>query len=460
MTDSPAPPPASPRPHSAPAPAAASQADAFASDAFGVRASYRLACRGVGEALSLAAAIAREQTVEAPPGVGGDRLQARMLGRVERVEPVAEGGWLARIAYPLDATTTELTQLLNVAYGNVSLMDGVRLVGLSFSSAVLRSLPGPRFGIRGIRALVGARRRPLVSAAIKPIGLSSRKLARQAAAFARAGVDVVKDDHGLAGQRPAPFAERAAVIAEAVAAANARTGGRTAYFPNVTGPPETLEERLERVAALGLAGVVLCPGLMGLGALRWVATAPRRLAVMAHPSHAQTAPGRAEGIAPDVLLGTLHRVAGADIMVYVNAGGRFSWPEETCHAVNRRLREPLGSLRRALPAPAGGVNADDAGHWFARYGVDTMLLIGGSLLVRRDLEGAARRLVEAASEAALASGAFEVDAATVASEAAMATEADVVSGRTTGVAAPRARRRHEVGSTQRDKAGSTREEAV
>ena len=365
----------------------------------GLRASYRLSCGSVREALSLAGAIAREQTVEAPPGVGGDRLQARMLGRIEHIEPGREGGWLVRIAYPLAATTTELTQILNVAYGNVSLMDGVRFVGLDFAPSLLRSLPGPRFGITGLRSLVKAERRPLVSAAIKPIGLSSRQLARQAAAFARAGVDVVKDDHGLAVEGPAPFAERVAVIAEAVAGTNAGTGGRTRYFPNVTGPLDTLEERLERVASLGLAGVVLCPSLMGPDTLRRVAAGPRGLAVMAHPSHAQTAPGRAEGIAPDVLLGTLYRVAGADIVVYVNAGGRFSWPEESCHSVNRRLREPLGSLRRALPAPAGGVNAADAGHWFRRYGPDTMLLIGGSLLAQQDLERAARSLVEAAASA-------------------------------------------------------------
>lgn len=365
--------------------------------AVGLRASYRLSCRDLREALSLAGAIAREQTVEAPPGVGGNRLQARMLGRIERIKPERDGAWRARIAYPLDATTTELTQLLNVAYGNVSLMDGVRLVGLELPPAVLRSLPGPRLGIEGIRSLVGAPRRPLVSAAIKPVGLSAGGLAGQAAAFARAGVDVVKDDHGLAVRGSASFAERTRVIARAVAVANARTGGRTAYFPNVTGPQETLGERLERVAKLGLAGVVLCPSLMGLDALRRVAAGPRALAVMAHPSHAQTAPGRTEGIAPDVLLGTLYRVAGADIVVYVNAGGRFSWPEKTCHAVNRRLREPLEPHRRALPAPAGGVNATEAGHWFDRYGPDTMLLIGGSLLARRDPEGAARRLVEVAA---------------------------------------------------------------
>lgn len=395
---------ASPAPPTPTGPPGAAPALTPPMDAIGLRASYRLSCRSLGEALSLAGAIAREQTVEAPPGVGGDRLQARMLGRIERLERGRADEWRARIAYPLDATTTELTQVLNVVWGNVSLMNGVRVVGLTLSSALLRSLPGPRFGIGGIRALARAPGRPLVSAAIKPIGLSSRSLARQAAAFARAGVDVVKDDHGLAVKGAAPFAERTEVIAEAVAGANELTGGHTAYFPNVTGPLDTLEQRLERVAALGLSGVVLCPGLMGLDTLRSVAAGSRALAVMAHPSHAGTAPGRREGIAPDVVLGTLYRVAGADIVVYVNAGGRFSWPEETCHSVNRRLREPLGSLRRALPAPAGGVNAAEAGHWFRRYGPDTMLLIGGSLLVQRDLEGAARRLVAAAAGAPGARG--------------------------------------------------------
>lgn len=365
----------------------------------GLVATYRLSCASEREAAELARAIAREQTVEVPPGVGGDALQARMMGRIERLDPGPGTGWDARVAYPLEATTAELTQIVNVAYGNVSLMDGVRLVGLAMSSTMLEALPGPRHGIAGMRSLAGAPRRPLVSAAIKPIGLSSAKLARLAAAFARAGVDVVKDDHGLAGQHAAPFGERVEVVAEAVAAANAATEGRTAYFPNVTGPLDSLEERLEKVAALGLRGVVLCPSLMGLDALRWVATGPHPLAVMAHPSHAQTTPGRADGIAPDVLLGTVYRAAGADIVVYVNAGGRFAWPEQTCHDINDRLREPLGSLRRALPAPAGGVNDTDASHWFARYGRDTMLLIGGSLLVQKDLEGAARRLVEAAGGA-------------------------------------------------------------
>ena len=165
---------------------------------------------------------------------------------------------------------------------------------------------------------------------------------------------------------------------------------------NGAGPVDRLEERLDHVVAVGCSGVMVCPSLMGLDVMRTIASGPRPLAIMAHPTHSQAAPGRGEGIAPDVLYGTLYRVAGADIVVYVNAGGRFAWPVEECEAINARLRAPLGRHRAAAPAPAGGVDDADAGSWLERYGPDTMLLIGGSLLAQDDLFGATRRLVEAA----------------------------------------------------------------
>lgn len=395
-----------------------------------LRVTYRLSSADSRDALDFARAIAREQTVEVPPGVGGELLEARMLGRVEAVEPAPEGGWDApgpppephgrpppvphgplppaphgpppsfhvRIAYPVEATGTELTQILNVVYGNVSLMDGVRVVDMALPAHILDALPGPRFGIAGIRELTGTASRPLVGTAIKPLGLSSAELARIAAAFARAGVDVVKDDHGLADQPAAPFAKRVAAVGEAVAEANAATGGRTLYLPNVTGPLDTLAARLDRVASLGLSGVLLCPSLAGLDTMRAIAAGPHRLAVMAHPSHGQSAPGRRDGIAPDVVFGLLYRIAGADMVVYPDAGGRYAWPKEACRAIADRLRTPLGSMRRGLPTPAGGMKVDAAGLSFARHGRDAMLLIGGSLLMQTDLEGAARRLVEAAAQ--------------------------------------------------------------
>jgi ribulose-bisphosphate carboxylase large chain len=382
-----------------------------------IEAVYRLAPLGRGtpdDGPTLRAlALARESTLEVPEGVASDRIEAELLGRVVDVRPAAApagsatvsaagaletpGAHLATIHYPVGVLDGGLPQLLNVLHGNVSLLPGVRLVDVALPAAVLDGFGGPRFGIEGVRERAGATAgRPLVAAALKPVGLTTAELARLAAAFARAGVDVVKDDHGVTDQAPSPFADRVRAVVDAVAEVNASTGGATAYYVNVTGPVERIPERVARAAEVGCGGVLVAPGLVGLDTMRVVVESEPGLPVMAHPSRGDVGPDRDSGISPEVWYGLFYRLAGADVVVYVNAGGRFAWSLGTCQALNGRLRAPLGRLRPSLPSPAGGVNAADAPAWFERYGPDTLLLVGGSLLAQDDVEGAARRLVEQA----------------------------------------------------------------
>lgn len=375
----------------------------MSSDRQRLRVTYRLApVSGVPDRTShpqaRARAVARESTLEVPEGVASPGVEAALLGVVESVEAEEDGSHRAVISHAPEILDEGLPQLLNVLHGNISLLPGVRLVDVALPEGVLDRFPGPRFGISGIRDLLGAQGRPLVAAAIKPVGLSPEELARVAEAFVRAGVDIIKDDHSLANQRHAPFLDRIRTVAEAVARTRGEAGTGTLYFPTVTGPTETLLDRADAVGKAGCAGVLISPGLMGLDAMRWL-SAEGGLPVMSHPSRADVAPGRDSGVAPEVHFGLLHRLAGADAVVYVNAGGRFHWSVEECQAVNRRLRAPLGRLKPSFPVPAGGVEADDAPTWFRRYGTDTLLLIGGSLLKQRDVEGAARRLVEQARAA-------------------------------------------------------------
>ena len=369
-----------------------------------VRAHYRLQALPGEDPASRAQAIAREQTLEVPSGAATPQIERELLGRVVACEPAAPGpGESSRIVieYAPALFDGSFTQLLNVAWGNVSLMDGVLLTDLDLPGWLVEGFSGPRFGIPGIRRMVGnVMDRPLVSSALKPVGLGVEELARLAGRLARAGVDVIKDDHGLTDQALAPFAERVRAVSDTVAEVNAATGGRTVYFPNVTAPVEDLMPRVEQAKAAGCGGVVLCPGLTGLDAMRFLAEADTGLAVMAHPSHANASPNADRGIAPDLLMGTLWRLAGADAVIYVNAQGRFAWPVEACLAVNRRARAPLGPHLPAFPVPAGGIQAAEVGHWFRTYGPDTLLLIGGSVLEAPDVEAAARSVVDAAKEAA------------------------------------------------------------
>jgi ribulose-bisphosphate carboxylase large chain len=116
---------------------------------------------------------------------------------------------------------------------------------------------------------------------------------------------------------------------------------------------------------------------------------------MSHPSLAGAFFHVDHGIAPPVLLGDLFRVAGSDAVIYPNVGGRFTFSEATCVAINARLRQPLGIMSPAFPVPAGGIDAARVPHWIERYGADTIFLVGGSLYAQPDLPAAAGRLVEA-----------------------------------------------------------------
>ena len=357
-----------------------------------LRVTYHLACSS-RLAAEQARDIAFEQTVELPADAVPSEVAARVAGRVESVEAIARGRSRAVISFDPGAVCGDLPQLLNLLFGNISLKAGILITGVEWPDDLLAALSGPRLGIAGLRELTGARGRPLLCTALKPLGLSAPRLAQLAHGFARAGIDLIKDDHSLADQTTAPFRERVERCQEAVARANGETGGNTLYFPNVTSVPSVMSERAGAARRAGCRGVVVNALPAGLGAVG--AIAATGLAIMSHPSLAGAFFHSDHGIAPEVLLGDLFRVAGSDAVIYPNVGGRFTFSEATCAAINARLRGPLGPLPPSFPVPAGGIDAARVPHWIERYGADTIFLIGGSLYAQPDPTTAAERLVAA-----------------------------------------------------------------
>ena len=81
--------------------------------------------------------------------------------------------------------------------------------------------------------------------------------------------------------------------------------------------------------------------------------------------------------------------------------GRFGYARETCAAIARSAREPWHGLAPALPVPAGGMRVERVPEMRRAFGDDTMLLIGGDLLVAGgDLEVRCRAFVAAVRESA------------------------------------------------------------
>lgn len=357
----------------------------------------------VDQARGRAEAIAVEQTIEFPADlIADDDIRRHVIGRIESLEHTRPARVRARISYAVETAGGELPQLLNVVFGNCSLLPGVRLVGLDLPSGLSGSFPGPRFGVPGLRALLGVPARPLFATALKPMGLGSAALAEIAETLARGGVDVIKDDHGLANQPFAPWEERVRACAAAVRRANAETGGRSLYMPSLNGPADEIGERARIARDAGAGGLLVLPGLAGFDTMRALAADEAvGLPIMGHPAFlGSLVVGDEAGIEHGVLFGTIFRLAGADMVVFPSYGGRFAFSHEACASIAAACRAPLGSLPPIFPTPGGGMTLGRIEELHDFYGPDTALLVGGDLHRGDLLHNVARMRAAVADDAA------------------------------------------------------------
>lgn len=327
-----------------------------------------------------AEALRVEQTIEFPADlVPDDDIQREIVGRIESLDEIGPDVVRAVVSYAVETTAFELPQLLNVLWGNSSILPGIRLVDVDLPEALLGRFAGPRFGVAGLRRLLDAPTRPLLATALKPMGLSPARFAEQAYELALGGLDLVKDDHSLGNQEFATYRERVTACSDACRRASEDTGRPVLYLPSLNAPYDQLEARLDVALEAGVGGLLVLPGLTGLDHQRHLA-ATLDLPIMGHPAFLGSfSSSPTSGIAHDVIYGTLMRLAGADLSIYPNYGGRFSFSEDECRAIAARLGEPLGSIAPAFPSPGGGMTLGRVPEIVEFYGPDVTLLIGGDL---------------------------------------------------------------------------------
>ncbi len=334
------------------------------------------------EARTRARDICLEQTVEFPDDLVPDGpIRDQVVGHLESFEPRGAGVYQAVISFPVETTGDDLSQLLNVVLGNISLKPAIRAEGLELPPSLLSRFRGPRFGRTGLRELSGVARRPLVATALKPMGLTPPDLAELAYRFALGGIDLIKDDHGLTNQTFSRYEERLARCTEAVAKANRQTGMKSLYLPNVTAAPVEMIRRARLARQAGAGGLLVCPGICGLDAMRAVADDDAAsLPIMAHPAFQGSFVVRPEeGFSHGLIFGTIARLAGADATIFPNFGGRFSFSREQCCEIAAASEAPLGQLRPIFPAPAGGLSLARVSEVQQVYGRELVILVGGGL---------------------------------------------------------------------------------
>jgi len=344
-----------------------------------IEAIYHIRCEA-GAIEGRARAIAVEQSVEMPvEGIEDECVLDEIVGEVHEIRDLGGGLFEARIGLNAQTTGDDAGQLMNMLFGNASLLEDVALHDAILPPEMLAAFGGPRQGFAELKARVGVSRRALTCSALKPQGMAPAALAALARRFAQGGVDYIKDDHGLAEQAYSPFADRV----EAVAAALRSGGFNTRYVPSLTGDLDTLRREIAIARENGIETVMLAPMISGVSNMLALARDNPDMAILAHP-----ALGGAARIAPPLLIGKLFRLFGAGAVVFPNYGGRFGYSRETCKALARAALDEWGKLRPSVPVPAGGMRLARVPELLDFYGAEVMLLIGGDLLAARE------RLVE------------------------------------------------------------------
>jgi len=352
------------------------------------------------EASAKAKDLCLEQTVEFPADlVPAGFIRDKVVGQLAefQTQPDHPGFSRALITFLNDDTGMELTQLLNVLFGNISLKKGFRLESLKDCRNLWNQFKGPRFGREGLRQILGIPRRPLLCTAIKPLGLSTMGLAELAYRFAAGGIDIVKDDHGLANQPFSTFSDRVYRCAEAVQRGAEKARRKIIYAPNVTAPAGEMGKRASFAQKAGAGALLVSPGLTGFDSMRQLADDDNLgLPLLAHPAFLGsfvTSPDN--GISPFTLFGQLMRLAGADASIYPHSGGRFGFTLEECRDITRGTAEPMGDLKPIFPTPGGGMSLKRIPELLEFYGTDVIFLVGGDLVKHGpDIEANCRLFVE------------------------------------------------------------------
>jgi ribulose-bisphosphate carboxylase large chain len=324
--------------------------------------------------------IAVEQSVEMPlAAIDDEMVLSDIVGAVEAIDDLGDGMFAVRIGLATATVGLDAGQLLNMVFGNTSLHDDVMLKDIAIPEPFVQAFGGPRHGIEALRFRLKLHGRAMTGSALKPQGLPADRLAALAEKLACGGLDFIKDDHGLADQRYSHFAERVSACAAGVARGVRVTGHPTRYVPSLTGNLDQLRAQAAVARDAGVDCIMLAPMICGFPAMQALVRDFPDMAFFAHPSL-----GGAARIAPELLIGKLFRLMGADAVIFPSFGGRFGYSPETCGQLARNVRRTDDGMKAALPVPAGGMTLQRTGEILDFYGEDTMLLIGGNLLLAGD----------------------------------------------------------------------------
>jgi len=289
-----------------------------------------------------------------------------------------------KIAYPIELFEPgNMPNILSGIAGNVfglDALESLRLNDINFPENLVRSFEGPRYGIEGIRELLGLVDRPLVGTIIKPkLGLRTDDHAKVAYDAWSGGCDIIKDDENLSSQRFNPFEERLTKTLEMRDLTEEETGEKKVYMVNVTAETEEMLKRAEMVQDQGgrymMVDILTC----GWSALQTIRNRRLDLVIHAHRAgHAAFTRSSSHGINMRVIA-KVARILGVDQLHVGTAVGKMADTKNEVLDNVEVLKQSMFGLKPVLPVASGGLHPGHVPDLIGIFGKDFVIQAGGGI---------------------------------------------------------------------------------
>ena len=330
----------------------------------------------------------------------------RLDGTVESVEEAGEG-YVTNIHFPAEIFEPgNIPQYLSVVAGNLfglSRLSAVRLLDIDLPDELV-PFKGPKFGIQGIRRLIGTKRRPHVGTIIKPkVGLTPKDTAAVAYQAAVGGVDFIKDDETLTSQAFCPIDERVPAVMAQLDEAKSETGRQVLYAVNVSDRADRIVKRAEHAIDLGANTLMVDVITCGFAALQALSEEPGiRVPIHVHRTmHAAMTRNPHHGVAMRPIA-RIVRMLGGDQLHTGTVSGKMEHNLEELLGDNSALTGASYGMKATFPVASGGLHPGKVYAELSNLGTDVVLQAGGGIHGHPDGTAAGARAMRQAVDAFMA----------------------------------------------------------
>ena len=339
------------------------------------------------------------------------RLASKVLAYYEVPAPPGTRKAVIQLGFPTAAWDVNVNvpmMLLSIAGNCFAFPTKMRLVDLFIPEKLARKFRGPKFGVPGIRDILGVYDRPLVLQIIKPkMGMTPEETANQVYQSALGGADLVKDDEMCSELDICPFDARLEAVLRALEKAERETGHKTLYMVSITDEVDRIQEKARRACRNGATGLLLAysagPSILRVLAEDEQITAP----ILLHVSHMLA-------LLPTIsfpVLGKICRLCGADMILSPSIWSSIPVASlEESIRTTQTLLAPFYHLRPTWPMPGAGIHPGAVEVMLAENGPDMIFMAGGGILGHPMGYTAGARAFRQAIDAAMAGTPLDVAA--------------------------------------------------